>query len=420
MSSDVLARDLVIAFPLDEKTVRYDQPLIYRPWGTRTIKLRVSTESDMPPLWVRPRRVLPEETALGIYKAYADDSLTLHLTWGGGHETGPCVKSKDMFSAFETCAPLKANDSSYLFFNLTHAGEELPPVANLTLRAFERLERNGITAEEDMASLCLRIEPPPNLPPVDEILRVVAAEQTNTWMVSPGRYLPAYDSRWWPSREVAYVSSERPPLSLRIADGALLIEWGEPRQTVAIIEDHTDPSVLLLAETVFFELFAFDQWSVALRVWFFWVDKYVGGGFFVGRHEVPDAERFDMIIRRTDGRVLLAGTDLHWREVWARVLPAKTLRATLGVSRDTAIKLAKEKWTDAWNGIWARRVQSRAEISPDAECPNNPVEPYIRRLAEREATVTVKAGGTEAHIPTLHNVEQRRPAIMTSSDVRLG
>jgi len=54
------------------------------------------------------------------------------------------------------------------------------------------------------------------------------------------------------------------------------------------------------------------------------------------------------------------------------------------------------------------------------EHPNNPVAPYIRRLAQREATVTVKAGGTEAHIPMLHNVEQRRPPVMTSSDVRLG
>ena len=32
--------------------------------------------------------------------------------------------------------------------------------------------------------------------------------------------------------------------------------------------------------------------------------------------------------------------------------------------------------------------------------------------------MTLKAGGTEAHLPTLHNVEQRRPPAMTSSDVR--
>jgi hypothetical protein len=206
---------------------------------------------------------------------------------------------------------------------------------------------------------------------------------------------------------------------VRIEQGEMLVEWGEPKRTVAVVQDCTHPSVLLQAETLALELFAFDAWSVALRVWFFWVDKYAGSGFFVGRHEVPDVERFDMIIRRKDGRVLLAGTDLHWREVWARVLPTKILRATLGIPRATAIELAKEKWSDVWNTVWAK-VPNHADAGATDEYPTNPVEPYIRRLAEREATTTIKASGTEAHIPMLHNVEQRRPSVMTSSDVRLG
>ena len=419
MVSDSLVEDLVIPFAMDEGDVRADQPLIYRPWGTRTIKVKTTTKTDLPRLWVRPQAVLPVEAALGIYRAYADDSRSFHITWGGGHECGPCVKSTDLLSAFETCAPLKVGDSGHLFFSLTHAGEQLPPSATVTLRAFECLSGNGKTVEQDRARLLLPIQLPPDLPPLDEIMRVAPGEHDNTWVVSDGCYLPVYDSRWWPSLGVAYEPSERPPLILRIEKGALLVEWGAPGNTVAVIEDYTNPSVLLLAETVSFELFAFDPWSVALRVSFFWVDKYVGGGFFVGRHEVPDAERFDLIIRRKDGRVLLAGTDLHWREVWARVLPGKILRATLGMSRDTAMKLAIEKWSETWNEIWAKAL-NRSEKGLDAGFPNNPVDPYIRRLAEREATVTVKAGGTEAHIPSLHNVEMRRPPVMTSSDVRLG
>jgi hypothetical protein len=416
---DSLAKDLVFPFVLDEGVVQADQPLIYRPWGTRTIKLKITADTDMPRLWVRPERVLPEEAALGICKAYADDSRAFHITWGGGHECGPCVQTKDVLSAFETCAPLMANDLSYLYFNLTHAGAQLPSSATVTLRAFQCLETDRRTIEQDQARLCLRIKPPSDLPPVEEIIRVLPGPSEDTWVASPGRYLPAYDSRWWPSPQVMYEPSERLPLLVRIDQGALVIDWGEPGQTIAVVEDCTDPSVLLLAETMAFELFAFDQWSVALRIWFFWVDKYVGGGFFVGRHEVPDAERFDMVIRRKDGRVLLAGTDLHWREVWARVLPTKILRATLGMPRDTAMKLAKEKWSDTWNGIWAKAL-NRGQQSADAEHPSNPVNPYIRRLAKREATVTLKAWGMEAHIPTLHNVEQRRPSVMTSSDVRLG
>ena len=354
MMFDSPVNNLIIPFALDEKTTQAEQPLIYRPWGTRTIKLKITAHTDMPKLWVRPQRVLPEEVALGIFKAYADNSQALHLTWGGGHEIGPCVKTKDVLSAFETCAPLRAKDTSYLFFNLTHTGSELPATATVTMRAFEFIDRNGKTYEQDQAKLSLQIQLPAGLPPVDEIMRLVPGERNNTWVVSAGRYLPAYDSRWWPSPEVTYEQSERPPLILRIENGKLLIDWNDEETLIAVIEDYTNPSVLLMAETIAFELFAFDEWSFALRVWFFWVDKYVGGNAFIGRHEIPDAERFDLIIRQKDGRVLLAGTDLHWREVWARVLPTKILRATLGMPRETAIKLAKEKWSETWNEIWAK------------------------------------------------------------------
>ena len=224
-----------IPFALDEGAVCADRPLIYRPGGTRTIKLKTTTRTDMPPLWVRPQAVLPEEEALGIYRACADDSRAFHITWGGGHELGPCVKSKDLLSAFETCAPLNAGDSSYLFFSLTHAGAALPASATVTLRAFECLPGNGGTAVRDQARLSLPIQPPPDLPPVGEIIRVAPGERDNTWVVSPGRYLPAYDSRWWPSPEVVYEASEPPPLILRMEKGALWIEWREHGNTIAVI-----------------------------------------------------------------------------------------------------------------------------------------------------------------------------------------
>lgn len=419
MQADQVIKNFVIPFDLNETIICAQQPFIYRPWGTRTLKIQTTTKIDMPRLWMRPKQTLPEETALGIYKAYADDSNSIHLTWGGGHEIGPCVKTKDKLAAFESCAPLKAGDTSFLYFNLTHTGFGLPAPATVTLRAFEHMEKNGKAIELDHAKLSIHLQPPADLPPIDKILRIIPGEQDDTWVVSPGSYLPVYDSRWWPAPQVSYQPDERPPLLLWIENGKLLIAWEKDEHAIAVIEDYTNPSALLLAETVAFELFAFDRWSFALRVWFFWVDKYHGGGFFVGRHEVPDAERFDLVIRRKDGRVLLAATDLHWREVWARVLPDKVLRATLGMPRDTVIQLARDKFRDTWNEIWAKAIHLE-ERSLERETFNNPVEPYIRKLAQREATVTLKAGGTEAHVPTLHNVEQRRPAVMTSSDVRLG
>ena len=129
MILDNPTKDVVIPFPLDARYLAAPHPLIYRPWGTRTIKLRVTTTTDTPKLWVRPLTVLPEDAALGIYKAYSDDSRAFHIAWGGGHEKGPCVRAKDSLGAFENCAPLSAGDSSFLYFNLTHAGSQPPCVS---------------------------------------------------------------------------------------------------------------------------------------------------------------------------------------------------------------------------------------------------------------------------------------------------
>ena len=88
MAIDRAANGFFIPFVLDESTVLADQPFIYRPWGTRTIKLRVTARTDMPQLWICPQGVLPEEADLGICRAYADDSRTFIITWGVGMRKG--------------------------------------------------------------------------------------------------------------------------------------------------------------------------------------------------------------------------------------------------------------------------------------------------------------------------------------------
>jgi hypothetical protein len=419
MATDTVTTQSIFSFPLDGENILIDQGLIYRPWGTRTLKLEISTHKTMPKLWIHPKGIVPEEKELGIFKGYADDSDSFHITWGGGHEPGPCVKTKDRLSAFETCAPLQENESSIVFFNITHAGSNLPLEANLTLIAFESEDINGNIPKRDQAAILIKLLKPSDMPTENEVMRFKPGIEANQWIVSPGQYLPAYDSRWWPSRDVNYIHCEPIPLGIELDNGNLFVIWGDKKEIIAVIEDFSDPSVLLMAETLAFELFKFDEWSVCLRIWFFWVDKYIGGNLFLGRHEVPDAERFDMIIRRKDGRVILAGTDLHWRETWFRVLPKKTLRATIGMPKETIIKLAQQKWGEVWTNIWIKSAKQSATVDEN-EITNNPVDPYIKRLAAREATMTLKAKGTESHCPMLHNVVQRRPARMTSSDVRRG
>jgi hypothetical protein len=392
-----------IPFQLDQTTS--NAMMAYRPWGTSTLKVQVSTESVMLPLRIRPKNVRTEEASAGLLRAFADEGSNFIISWGGGNEPGPCSKAEDFMMAFEKCVDLNPGDSSVIFFNVRHVGPEVPEVAMVTLQAYREADGKVV------ANLLV------------EMKRTAACQNDAVQFAEtePGKWrpfgnsLPTYDSRWWP-RAVNYVAAGDLPLTIERSNNELCVQWQD--KLSAVITDHTLPTILDLGD-IAYELFYFDEWHVALRIWFFWLDKNIGKAFFVGRHEVPDAERFDMLIRRQDGATTLACTDLHWRETWGRVTRGEPLKATLGLSREAKIKLAEGAMSKMW------RVWQRAE-DVDHKRPYNPL-PYIERMAAtlgQEAVGTVRAKGTEAHLPALQNVESTdedgRPPRMTSSDVRLG
>ncbi len=391
----------------DSLNFQLDQPnqgatYTYRPWGTSTLKIQVSTSSTMPPLRIRPKNRHSAEAEAGLFRGFADDSDAFVVSWGGGNEPGPCTKAEDLLVAFEKCVELTPEDSSVIFFNLRHVGPDVPESVTLTLQAYDE-ESGGVKATFPITV---------NRAPAYHEDAVQLAETAKGVWEPQGKSLPTYDPRWWP-QAVEYVPVGELPLTIQHSSDRLHIHWDN--KVAAVITDHTEPSILDLGD-ISFELFQFDEWHIALRIWFFWLDKNIGKDFFVGRHEVPDAERFDLLIRRNDGATTLACTDLHWRETWGQVKKGEPLEATLGLSAETKIKLAKE----AWGKLFKR------DEEVDHKRPYSPLK-YIHRLAEtlgKEAVSSVRAKGAEAHLPALQNVETNdrpdRPPRMTSSDVRLG
>jgi hypothetical protein len=367
--------------------------LVYRPWSTRTLKLKVTGEGGMPALRIRPRDMRPDETKAGIFRGYASQSDTFFISWGGGHEEGPCVKAEDVLGAFERCVPLENGQQSTLFFNVSHVGPDVPDEATVILEAYE--EDSG----DVLSTLTVQLLKPAALP--DGVVRLEEVEE-DYWQVKGGPYLPAYDSRWWPASDVAYEEHEPVSLHIRRDDNKLLIYWADQDEPIATITDHTRPSILD-RDALAFELFAFKHGFLALRSWFFWLDKNIGHGFFIGRHEVPDVERFDMLIRPDDGRVVFACTDAHWREIWGEVpdWPWPTIEASLGIS----LRVAGE-------------LLGKHEEGPEEGTSQNPLQ-YIELIAPVPVGLSYDKG-TEAHLPMLHNVTQRSPSRMVSSDVRLG
>ncbi len=401
-----------IEFRLDQTTPQAGT-LVYLPHGTRSLRMRISTETALPPLRIRPLNHRPADQPDGLFCGYEDGatavSATFELSWGGGHEAGPPAKSKDKFKAFEEVTPLAPGDFQVIIMNLTHLGSALPASDTLTLVAVA-----DETPDEIHATLVVTLLRPTDFP--TEGVSRMAQDALGVWSPTAGSYLPQYDTRWWPEERVTYTAVDTPPLTIRQDNAALHVYWQD--HPIAHITDHTRPSILTDGGLVRLDLFNFDDYYYALRLWFFWLNVNIGHGFFIGRHEVPDVERFDLLIKKSDGLVTLACADLHWREAWG--LATETpVRGTLGLARETKIALAEEKLGGLWMQIWGKKATA-ADSQP--ETAYNPLR-YVTRLAKREATTTTpmvaRAKGTEAHIPMWHNVETDNERL-TSSDVRLG
>lgn len=390
-----------IDFVLDGEPV--PATVTYRPFGVRALKLRVTSGVKTAVLRIRPRGIQQADMDLGIFRAQADDSSAFVISWGGGHEPGPCLKATDFLLAFERCAPLEPGDVSLIYFNLDHVGPDLPDTAVVTIEAFD--EKSGVV----VAALPITLQKPPQYD--GNAVRFISPA-FNLWQTQ-GTEVARYEPRWWPRETITYVPLANCPLQLRVEGAKLLVEWDG--NVVGQITDHTKPSVLQ-PETMRFGLFDFDAYHLALRIWFFWLDTRIGGS-----HEVPDAERFDLLLRKQDGYVTLACTDMHWRELWGQIDGAP-MRATLGMSQAAKLKILTEGLTKV-TGIFKR------EKGKDHTGVFSPVDgpaPVVPKQAERlgQGEFVTRGKGAEAHLPVLENVlPQKSDEVtrkMVSSDVRLG
>lgn len=397
---------MTIEFWLDgTSSDKTSHTLTYVPFGTRSIRLRVRSNTPLPTLVLRPH-TLAADKAAGLFRGYEDgveeaSQANFEISWGGGQEAGPCAKSEDRLGAFEQCVEFAAGDQRTIIFNLTHLTNKPPEKAAVTFNAYH--------GDEIQASLTINLVAPNPLP--TDIQRFIEMDDGH-WIVPSGSYLPNYLTRWWPDDQVVFEEiGSPPPITIKHdpATTMLTVMWNHT--VVARIEDHTNPTIL---DTHYVrpELYHFDEYYYAVRIWFFWLDVNIGHGFFIGRHEVPDAERFDLLIRKQDGKVGLACTDLHWRESWGVALETPIV-ATIGLTREAKVRLARDQISSLWTKIWGK-------ATPEEERMYNPIE-FVRRRAKREArydNFVVRGKGTEAHLPMLENVEAEER--MTSSDVRRG
>lgn len=423
----------VIDFQLDRP--HNSGEVTYRPFGVGTIKLKISSESrNQPALRLQVRRKSAVDLTEETFRGYPDDSEALMVSWGGGHEPGPCVKPKDFLKFREDPAPLPAGERSYIYFNITHVKvEELPETAALTIEAYNP-DNGSVTS-----TLTITLKKPAIVPENVRLLEAVP-DRPDTWRVKEGTHLAAYDPRWWPEGVHYAAETADLPLTIHRVENRLELYWNNSAEPLVILTDNTNPSILVPGDhqrqfqnTLLFDLFNFDDHHIALRLWFFWLNKKIGGKHFVSRHEVPDAERFDIIMRKEDGTAVFVCTDLHWSEMWGEI-PELPLHISLGLSRERVMTelhaVASKKAIKAWRvpAKWLGLVSEAEEAVNEAQEPHNPIHFVRDRVNARyakESLNKVREKGLEAHVPQMHDViEYHRSRFdprnqMVSNDVRL-
>jgi hypothetical protein len=235
--------------------------------------------------------------------------------------------------------------------------------------------------------------------------------------------IPQYVSRWWPTMQVNYVPVSDAEAAFleqmtlhytRQADGKdqSKLEVFQGGNLLATIEG--DIRLPLHDGRLFtVELLRFvDDYQAVLRFWFYWlaldfteeqlmqftpegdraaweaearrVRKTLQGGIvnksWRAREEVPDIERFDLILPLDKLAIKHVGTDIHWQEYWSRINQGQPLRCRIATATDIPELLKQGKMVTELTPMRKSKlrkllahVQSVAEKKEDGEAgPERP------------------------------------------------
>jgi len=376
-----MARDDVEIKVVERQTPIDAASVDYQPFGIKILKLRVqrnqATKPSLGPIWIHPKGYVQpdakaDDPALWHVYGTAEGDPDLWVAWGAGDERGFCVKTKDRFMIDKVPLPLDDDEAYYIYLHLIHRPQDpfahTPTGKTLTVQACS--EDGQVYGEKTVrltvpaaAANAVRARWDWDLDAGVSTVTLQGAEDC------PAQ-LPLYVSRWWPVRHVEYVTVDDTIAkflsNLKITyqrQGQVDVFLGE-----AHLAEFTGDLALPLHDVRLFtaEVFRFlDDFHLVVRLWFYWVHlgfspeqlmAFVPPGRRDGwraeaervhqdlregllswhkREEVPDVERFDLLLDLTNLDEKFVGTDTHWQEFWALVEQGQPLRARIATLLDT-------------------------------------------------------------------------------------
>ena len=295
----------------------------YIPFSISTIKLLIqNNENFNVKVIIKPVRFQNDDNFNG---GFDDDNNGLKIMWGGGQENGiEFISSPDK--------------NKYIFLFVFHRGNfNKLLIYNLTLQFTKEKIDSDIVNITD--KIYIKLHPIQNVPLIQNIIHQKLTKNSQyTEFTFDGDLVGYYYPRWYPELfdEISddtnnYYKSE--PLIRNISfkifkkfqnsdKDQMVLNYKD--NEIAVIEGDMDGASYQI------ESFRFNS-SLVIRLWFLWVskkqfrnrinleplkkDKEKKGLNFFNNPELPDLERFDIVIS-SDGRILAVCTDFHWQEYW--------------------------------------------------------------------------------------------------------
>jgi hypothetical protein len=412
-------------FPL--KTDRLaDQSIDFLPYGTRTLKIKVTNPERVRGKLVMRSNKVPQGFGDRVFYSHEEDGTNLRVTWGGGHKRGACLLGRDRMLVgkkvpIQECVELLEQPESYVYLNITHVDGPFDKAYALTLSVHR--EEDPVDANP-LFKLPVALTPPQQVRDRQVQDPVRFDHETYTFR---GTHAPNYLNRWWSPEEVSYPLDVPPLPDLRFhIEGNLLktrIAAGTDRRgakkfkTIAQVQDNI-PFQDVIDEARYFdaELYHLTKHFFVLRLWFSWLEQR---SYETALDEIPDAERFDFVIDGRKCQIVYAATDFHWREAWAPAPrnPRLYVKAHIGLFSEEGRGFLAEKFPlDGWLSQVEELIKQESETAKRRV----PADDVVRRALEEGLKAEDLGIGFEAHVPYLENCDRPESIDFISSDPTKG
>ena len=296
----------------------------YTPFSISTIKLLIQNfkECDVDIL-IKPTRYQNDDDFCG---GFDDDNKGLKIIWGGGEENGVTTR-------------VKGKEGKYAYFFVF-------PMDNFKLVEYDlTLQVNkttvGFNGESTVEEIKIKLYPMQTVQLVDDIVHEKKEKNSqSTTITFEGNLVGKYYPRWYPehyslfndNKNYYQIDSLISNISLKTfkklegQDNDRIILYFKQRKVGTIEGDMEGASYHI-------DVFKFNN-AFIIRIWFLWISKKQfreaknlepleikvaeERGIF-DNPELPDFERFDIVISSSNGAILSICTDFHWQEYWYKL-----------------------------------------------------------------------------------------------------